>query len=60
MGVRAPDPRIENAIFAYIQAKRALGSNTINSGDIATALGLPQRVVDQAVKRMTGRGVKIR
>jgi hypothetical protein len=54
------DPKVENAVFAYIQARRALGSNQINSTDIAAALRLSRPVVEKALKRMTGRGIKIR
>jgi hypothetical protein len=54
--VRSKD--VESAVFSYIQARRALGATTINTGDIATALRLPRREVEEAVKRLANRGVK--
>ena len=50
---------VDSAVYAYIQARRALGETNLNTSEVARALRLPQRLVDASVKRLTGRGVKI-
>jgi hypothetical protein len=49
---------IENAIYAYIQAVRALGHTTVNTSQIAEALSLPLTVVEQALESLKKKGVK--
>jgi len=51
--------QLERAIFAFMQARRALGVTRVNSTEIARALQLPQRLVEQAVKRMSDKGVRV-
>ena len=50
---------IEAAVFAYLQAKRALGATHVNSIEVAAALGLAQSRVEAALKALTKRGVKL-
>ncbi len=50
---------IEGAVFAYIQAVRALGQTSVNSVDIARALNLPLGEVEKAMKGLRGKGVRI-
>lgn len=50
---------IENAVFAHIQAVRALGRNQINSEEIAQALSIPQSSVIAAIARLQGKGVRV-
>ena len=50
---------IEGAVFAYIKAVRALGQTSVNSVDISRALSLPLGEVDQAMKGLRGKGVRI-
>jgi hypothetical protein len=40
---------IENAVYAHIQAIRALGKTRVNTVDIARALGLPLREVEKTI-----------
>jgi hypothetical protein len=49
---------IENAIYAYIRAIRALGRDKINTIDIAEALSLPVSEVNRAVSALEKKGVK--
>lgn len=49
---------IENAIYAYIQAVRALGHTTLNTIQIAEALSLPAATVEQALESLKKKGVK--
>lgn len=50
---------VETAVYAHIRAMRTLGHTTLNTGQIATALSLPQRDVDMAVANLRNRGVKV-
>ena len=50
---------IEGAVFAYIRAVRALGQASVNSVDISRALSLPLGEVEQAMKGLRGKGVRI-
>lgn len=59
IGASREHPNTENAVYAYMQAKRSLGATRVNSAEIANALGLPQRQVEAAVSRMGDRGVKV-
>jgi hypothetical protein len=49
---------IENAIYAYIRAIRALGRKNINTVEIAEALSLPIAAVDLALTSLKKKGVK--
>lgn len=48
----------ENAIYAYLQAVRALGHKTVSTVQIADALAIPVAVVDQALAGLRKKGVK--
>jgi hypothetical protein len=50
---------IESAVYAHIQAIRALGVTRTNSLRIANALGIPQRVVERTISSLTNKGVKV-
>jgi DNA-binding GntR family transcriptional regulator len=50
---------VENAIYAYIRAIRALGRNKINTSDIAEALSLSVSEVNHAISALEKKGVKI-
>jgi biotin operon repressor len=49
----------ENAVYAHIQALRSLGRETINTADIAVALGLSVEAVNRAAAALKSRGVKV-
>ena len=51
--------QVESAVYAYIQALRTLGHTHINSHDIAKGLGLPRSVVENVLKRLTEKGVRL-
>jgi hypothetical protein len=51
---------VEAAVFAYLQARRALGVVQINSIEIAGALGLVQSIVELALHKLSSRGVKVK
>lgn len=55
----ARSAEVQKAVFTYIQALRALGKTRVNTHDIATALELPRPVVEQAVRHLKEKGVKI-
>lgn len=57
-GGRARRRAIEGAVYAHIRAVRALGRQEINTVEIASALGLPQRDVEDAVAALASKGVK--
>lgn len=50
---------VERAVFAHIQAVRALGRNEINTFEIAQALSLSPETVVMAVARLRDKGVRI-
>jgi hypothetical protein len=50
---------IESAVYAHLQAMRALGHAFINTSDVAKALGLPQSLVDGTIAALKKRGVKV-
>ncbi len=56
---KAEGKKIDAAVFAYIQALRALGRDTVNTLEIATGLGLSVKAVDEAAKRLAGKGVRL-
>lgn len=59
-GVRPKDSKsIQNAVYAYVQAVRALGRKQLNTIEIAEALSIPVAEVNQAVTSLKKRGVKV-
>jgi hypothetical protein len=57
--VKTGRKKVENAVFAHIQAVRALGHKTINTVEIADSLGLSPEVVMEAVTNLKRKGVRI-
>jgi len=51
--------KVEGAVYAYIQAVRALGRTTIHTEEIAKALGLPVDRVDATLDALKKKGVKV-
>lgn len=51
---------IESAVFAHIQAMRALGRTRVNVTEIATALGLYERQVEATLSALRNKGVKVK
>jgi DNA-binding MarR family transcriptional regulator len=51
---------IESAVYAHIQAVRALGKTHINTAEIAEALGLPLSAVARTITALRQKGVKVR
>lgn len=49
---------IEDAVFKYIEAIRAVGRNRVNTSEIAEALSLPLHAVEKAARSLHTRGVK--
>jgi hypothetical protein len=60
-GVVSPPSRknLESAIYAHIQAVRALGRMTVNTVEISKALGLSLADVDRIVKLLKEKGVRV-
>lgn len=50
---------IQNAVYAYIQAVRALGRNRLNTSEIAEALSIPVLEVNEAISSLKKKGVKV-
>jgi hypothetical protein len=50
---------IESAVYAHIQAVRALGRTTINTFEISKALGLPLAAVDSTLELLKKKGIKV-
>jgi hypothetical protein len=60
-GIKPPqvkEKKIENAVFGYIQAVRALGRTTINTTEISRALNLSLADVERTLSALRKRGVK--
>jgi hypothetical protein len=55
---RSTSPSVDDAVFGYIRAVRALGRTEVNSIEVARALHLPQSEVDAALHRLRERGVR--
>jgi hypothetical protein len=53
-----PTRDVERAVYAYIQAVRALGKTKVETEEIARALGLGLSEVERTVKALRSRGVK--
>lgn len=49
---------VEGAVYAQIQALRALGRTSVNTTEIADALKLPISLVNETVARLRQKGVK--
>jgi hypothetical protein len=52
-----PDDDIQNAVYAYVQAYRALGNTTISTIRIAKGLGIKPRLVEHAMLALRDKGV---
>jgi hypothetical protein len=52
-----PDDNIQNAVYAYVQAYRALGNTTISTVRIAKGLGIKPRLVEHAMLALRDKGV---
>ena len=50
---------IESAVYAHIQAMRALGRRTINTVEISKALGLPPAAIDKTLESLKEKGVRV-
>jgi hypothetical protein len=49
---------VENAVYAYIRAIRALGRTKITTGEVADALSLSAAEVNNALSSLRKKGVK--
>lgn len=49
----------EAAVYSHLRAIRALGRTQINSLDVARALGLPVADVEEAIRNLSDKGVKV-
>jgi hypothetical protein len=54
-----PSRNIESAVYGYIRAMRTLGRTSLNTDEIATALGLSKEQVNMSVKELRNKGVKL-
>lgn len=50
---------LENAVYAHIQAVRALGKTKISPEEIARALHLPLSTVQQSISALQSKGIKV-
>jgi len=50
---------VENAVYGYLQAIRALGKTTLNTVEVAAALSLSVADVNKAVMSLSKKGVKL-
>jgi hypothetical protein len=50
---------LESAVYAYIQAVRALGKTKITPEEIAQALNLPVSAVEQSLSALQSKGVRV-
>ena len=51
--------KIENAVYAHLQALRALGQTKAETVEIARALSIPVRDVNAAVNALKSKGVRV-
>jgi len=49
---------VQNAVYAYVRAIRALGRTKINTAEVADALSIPIAEVNGALSSLKKRGVK--
>jgi hypothetical protein len=57
-GAAKSERAIDSAVLAHLRARRALGHTTVNSGDVARALGLSPGEVLRSLGRLAPKGVK--
>jgi hypothetical protein len=50
--------RVENAVYAYIRAIRALGRTNVATSEVADALSLPVAQVNLAISALKKKGVR--
>ena len=50
---------IESAVYAHIQAIRALGRTRTDSWEIAKGLGISQKEVEKTIASLTKKGVRV-
>ena len=50
---------IHGAVYSHMQAMRALGHKKVNTEQVAKALSLPLSEVDEAIKGMKEKGVRL-
>jgi hypothetical protein len=50
---------LENAVYGYIRALRALGRTEVTSTEIAQALGISTTAVQQVLSSLQKKGVKV-
>ncbi len=55
----APKADVEKAVYAYIRALRALGRTSVNTLEVARALGIRPSDVDNALGALKSKGVKV-
>ena len=56
---RVTNRKIENAVYAHIQAVRTLGRTKIDTNEIAEALSIPVSQVNAALAALKHKGVKV-
>ena len=49
---------IRNAVYAHLQAIRALGKTAVSPSEVASALDLPYAIVKSALEALTDKGVR--
>ena len=57
-GISKSAAEVQKAVYAHIQALRALGRTNVNTVEVARALSLPLTLVDAAVESLKTKGVK--
>jgi hypothetical protein len=55
----ASSKQAEDAVYGYLQAIRALGRTTVGSTEVAQALKLPRTIVEQALRNLDSKGVRV-
>ena len=56
---RSVPKEVENAVYGFIKAVRALGRTNITTGEISRALEIPLKQVDAAALNLKNKGVKV-
>jgi hypothetical protein len=59
MQARGSSKDIESAVYAHIQALRALGKTQVNTIEIARSLDLSLAIVEKVIADLRSKGVKI-
>jgi hypothetical protein len=57
--VATPRANIENAVYGYLQALRALNRTRVTTSEIASALSVQEAVVISVISAMKVKGVKV-